>query len=268
MQKIVFSDVDGTLLNSEHQITPRTERAIRQLAGAGVPFVIVSGRGPSGIYPILREYGFRCPIISYSGGLIMDESGKVLSHKGFPKSRAKEIIEFLETSRFDLSWCVYSLDQWIVKDRRDPRIAREEAIVKAVAEEGSADSARDDQISKILCICGPGKIADVEEKLKEAFPDCAIVRSSDILLEVMARGTAKSAAVRTLCELWGVPLSEAVAFGDHYNDVDMLEAVGTGFLMGNAPEELKARIKRQTRDNDHDGIYYGLLEMGLVKEGP
>ena len=75
---IVFSDVDGTLLDSGHRIGSYTARAIAGLRERGVPFVIVSARGPSGIYPIFHRYGFRAPIISYSGALVLDEEGRML----------------------------------------------------------------------------------------------------------------------------------------------------------------------------------------------
>lgn len=264
LKRVVFSDIDGTLLNSEHKITPLTEQAIKKLKSRKIPFVIISARSPSGIYPILDEYGFSCPIISYSGALILDENRNVLFHKGIKKSNVKKLIEFIESSQFDMSWCIYSLDEWIVKDKSDPRIIREENIVKAEAVQGDVNSITDDEINKILCICNPEKILEIEEKLKEAFPDYSIVKSSDILLEIMESGITKATAVQALCSIWDIPLSEAVAFGDNYNDIEMLEAVGGGILMGNAPAQLKERIKIQTNDNDHDGIYYGLLKMNLI----
>lgn len=264
MKKIVFSDVDGTLLNPEHKITPFTEAAIKRLGEKGIPFVIISARSPSGIYPILREYGFSCPIISYSGALILDEEKKVLFNKGIDKSKAGRIIKYLEDHQFDLSWCAYSLDEWIVRDKSDPRIMAEEAVVKATATEGGIDTITGDEVNKILCICNPAKIIAIEEKLKAAFPACSIVKSSDVLLEIMEAGITKATAVETLCALWNIPLSEAIAFGNNYNDVEMLELVGHGVLMGNAPEELKRRIKTHTRDNSHDGIYHALLEMNLL----
>lgn len=265
MKRIVFSDVDGTLLNSRQEITPLTERAIKALKEKGIPFVITSARSPSGIYPILNEYGFNCPIISYSGALILDENRKVLYHRGMKKSGVKSLIEYMEYCRMDLSWCVYSLDEWIVKDKSDPRIIHEENEVKAQAMQGTVDSAANDEINKILCICGPGKIWEIESKLKEKFPQYSIVKSSDILLEIMESGITKETAVRTLCSLWDIPLSNAAAFGDNYNDVEMLEAVGSGILMGNAPEELKKRIPMQTEDNEHDGIYAALVKMGWIE---
>ena len=56
--KIVFSDIDGTLLNSEHRMSENTEKAIKYIKEQGIPFVIVTARGPSGVYPIFRRYNF------------------------------------------------------------------------------------------------------------------------------------------------------------------------------------------------------------------
>ena len=71
--KIVFSDVDGTLLDSRQEITPRTLRALKLLQKKEIPFVIISARSPSGIEPIVRKYGLRCSIVSYSGSVILNE---------------------------------------------------------------------------------------------------------------------------------------------------------------------------------------------------
>ena len=264
---IVFSDVDGTLLNSEHQVLPGTLSAIRLLKQQGIPFVIISARSPSGIYPIQEKYRFKSPVISYSGALILDEDGKILFSKGFSREPAKKVIEFIEENQFDCSWNIYSLDTWIVKDKHDPRVIQEENIVRAKAIEGTADTLPDDaDIGKILCMCNPDCILDIEQKLKSAFPSLSIAKSSSTLLEIMENGVTKSTAVKTLCKLWNIPLENTVAFGDHYNDVEMLETVAIPFLMGNAPEELKSRFSNITEDNDREGIYHGLSKIGLVPE--
>lgn len=264
MKRIVFSDIDGTLLNAQGEIMPLTILAIKSLQEKGIPFVITSARSPSGIYPILREYDFTCPIIAYSGALILDENRQVLYHKGMKKPGVKELINFMEERRLDLSWCIYSLDEWIVKDKHDPRIIHEEMEVKAQSVEGTVDSITNEEIHKILCICAPGKLWEIEKELIAHFPQYSIVKSSDILLEIMENGITKEIAVKKLCTLRGIPLSDAVAFGDNYNDVEMLEAVGSGVLMGNAPEELKKRIPMHTKDNNHEGIYYALKELELL----
>lgn len=261
---IVFSDVDGTLLDSRKKITPLTLRAVTQLKEKGIPFVIVSARSPSGLYPIWKEYDFRCPLICYSGALILDEDGKPLFHRGMQKAEAGRITGFLE--QFDVTWNVFSFDEWIVKDKSDPRVIKEEGIVRASSVQGSAQTAAQDEIHKVLCMCEPEQTELVEARLKAEFPQYSIVKSSDVLLEIMQSGITKAAAVNWFCEYCRMNPAQAVAFGDHYNDVEMLETVGFGYLMGNAPAPLKGRIARSTADNDHDGIYHALNALGLVGE--
>lgn len=262
---IVFSDVDGTLLNSRHQMLPGTLSAIKALRRQEIPFVIISARSPSGIYPILEEYDFKSPVISYSGALIMDESRNILYSKGFSVELAKEIIEFIEKNQFDCSWNIYSMDTWIVKDRHDPRVTLEEKIVHAEATEGTVERLPGHaDIGKILCMCNPDRLPEIEGKLKAEFPALSIAKSSNTLLEIMENGVTKSSGVKTLCALWNIPLESTVAFGDHYNDVEMLETVAMPFLMGNAPEELKSRFPNVTDSNDEEGIYNGLVKIGML----
>lgn len=262
--KVVFSDVDGTLLNTENELTQLTQKAIGKLKERKIPFVIVSARSPSGIYHILEENDFRSPIIAYSGALILDEERKPLHQHAMTYGQAKAVLDYIEGHRLDASWGVYSVDDWIVKVKDDPRVKTEEDAVKAQAREGTMDSLpKDAMVHKILCMCGPGKILGIEQQLKKAFPELSIVKSSEILLEVMAGGVNKAKAVRWLCGFWGVDIREAIAFGDNYNDLEMLEAAGYGTAMGNAPEDIRKKVGRVTKDNDHDGIYYALEELGL-----
>jgi len=266
--QIIFSDVDGTLVNGSQQIMPRTLGAIHALKQQKIPFVIVSARSPSGIYSLQRKFGFSCPIVSYSGALILNEEGSVISSKGYPRPLAAEVIAFLEENRFDCAWNLFSLDTWIVKDRSDPRIMVEEHEVAACSREGSVDDLPADAlINKILLICDPACVAQIQQALMEKFPELNVVESSNCLLEVMAKGISKGDAVRTLCSLWDIPLESAAAFGDFYNDVEMLEAVGMPFVMKNAPEELKKRFGRVTSHTCHDeGVYHALLELGMIAD--
>lgn len=257
--RAVFSDVDGTLLNSDRRITRRTLDALHMLRDQNIPFVIISARGPSGLYPILRDYDLTCPIICFSGALILSEKREVLWQKSFPGYRAQEVVAHLAACRFDMSVGLYSYDDWMVADKSDPRILREEQIVKAQARQMDFRTLPCDfDVHKILCICSPKQTDTAERSLKDRFPDLSIVKSSDMLLEIMAGQVNKAEAVKRLCSLWAVNVQDAAAFGDNYNDVEMLETVGHGFLMGNAPEPLLKRIPRITKDNDHDGIYEAL----------
>ena len=235
--KAVFSDVDGTLLNSVHRVTPRTGEWIHRILDKDIPFVIVSARSPSGIYPIMKRNGFECALISYSGALIMDRDRTVLYSKEIERGLAERIEQFFVKKAYDMSWCIYSGDDWLSPDRSDPRILREESIVEAQSREGS-----------------PGTILRIEEEVKRAFPEVAVVKSSDILLEIMAKGISKAEAVKRFCAHLGISPDETIAFGDNFNDVEMLEAVGRSYVMGNAPEEILDRFPYHTADNDHDGI--------------
>ena len=267
MKKIVFSDVDGTLLNKAHEMTELTVGAVHKLRELEIPFVIISARSPSGIYPIKDAYDIKGPTIAYSGGLILDENKKVLYHKGMPKAQAQEIITHIEEKGYDLSYCIYSIDQWVVKDKKDPRIIDEENIVKAQAMEGTVKDVVDEQINKILCICNPDELETIEADLKAKFPDLSIVKSSNKLLEIMPMGMHKAVGVTTLCKLWDIPLENVAVFGDNYNDVEMLSCAGHGFLMGNAPAKLQEQLKGTvvpTKDNENDGIYHGLKSLNWI----
>ena len=149
--KIVFSDVDGTLLNSENKMLDGTKYAIQKLHEKEIPFVIISARSPSGIYPILEENGFSCPIICYSGALILDDKKNTIYSAGFSKETAENVINFIEEEKFDCCWNLYSGDNWIVKDKSDERVIIEENIVHTFAKEGTIASLPDNaQVGKIL----------------------------------------------------------------------------------------------------------------------
>lgn len=264
VKKTVFCDVDGTLLNSKHQLSPLTIKAVKTLKQNGITFVIVSGRGPSEIYPIQKELNLKCPIISYGGALVLDENRNVLFHKGIKKPQVKVIIEFIEGNQFDLALCLYSLEQWIVKDKNDPRVIHAEKVVNSSTIQGDIDTVEADEISKLMCIVDPEKMSEVEEKIKNKFPNLTIVKSSHTLLEIMEKGITKATAIQAFCSKYDIPLDQTIAFGDNYNDLEMLELVEHGYLMKNAPDDLKQKFELHAEDHDNDGIYYTLKDMGLI----
>ena len=92
----VFSDIDGTLLTSEHVVSPLTSSAIHTLTDQGVLFTISSARSPSGIRPIIKKNDFHCCTIAFSGALILDEDQNILYEKGISISDASKIIDVIE----------------------------------------------------------------------------------------------------------------------------------------------------------------------------
>ena len=262
MVKIVFSDIDGTLLDPCHRLLPQTRQAVLGLEGRGVPFVIVTARGPTAVAPLLEDLGLRCGVISFSGGLMRDGAGRTLFHRGFPKGEARRLLDYI--AGWPVTVCIYAFDQWLARDRSDPRVAGEEAVVHAQAREGWLEDLTGEEVHKLLCMGEPADILRLERQMGEAFPGYSIVRSADTLLEVMAGGVTKAWGVRQACAHYGISLEEAAAFGDNYNDMEMLQAVGQGFLMGNAPKELLERFPHHTADNAHDGVGQALRQLGLA----
>lgn len=273
--KIIFSDVDGTLINSRRQFLPGTLYAISELQQKGILFVIASGRCPSGIFPLLDDHGLRCPVIAFNGGTIMDSDRKVLYSEGLDRETACEVASYIERELPECVWNIFSTHRWITRDAGDPKVIDEKALLRTDPTEGSLQDVMDlpasEDIGKILGMCDPSYIRYAEQRLKEAFPALSIAASNDHLLEIVPKTVSKSNAVREVCRLYGVPQAETVAFGDNYNDLDMLESVGMPFLMGNAPEEMKKRAARQpalqfhiTDTNDNEGIYKALTAAGII----
>ena len=127
----VFSDLDGTLLNSEKKITPDTCHAIQELNKNGIPFVMASARCPAAIEPIANTYGLQSSIIAFSGRLILDEQRNILYQKAFSASDAYTIVNYIETSLSSVTWNIYTGNNWLVKDPSVPEVALEFSIVKS-----------------------------------------------------------------------------------------------------------------------------------------
>ena len=135
--KAVFSDIDGTLLTSEHIVSTATIEAIASLQDKNIPFVIISSRSASCIYPILEKHHFQCPIVACGGAGIEDMNGRILSNEGMSKQTAATVIEFMTEKKFDLAWGIYSGKNWITNDRTDARILHEESVVEVESVEGT-----------------------------------------------------------------------------------------------------------------------------------
>ena len=259
MKTIIFSDVDGTLLNSQKDISFLTESILKKVINKKIPFVIASSRCVESIYKIIDEYHLSSYVIAFGGALIVDDKKNILYENKMNYSLVNNIINFLD-SNFDVAWNVYSSNKWIVKNKNDQRVITEEKISKVEAQESDLFEIKDD-IFKILCICNEEDTLLVEERLKKEFPDCYIVKSSSALIEISNKNVNKAQAVKKLCQILNYDIKETIAFGDNYDDLEMLQEVGRPFLMGNAPEDLKKIILSHTLSNDEDGIYFILKDL-------
>lgn len=261
--KIIFSDIDGTLLNSSHRIGRRTREKILELDQRGIPFILVSARMPEGVRLVQRELGNNRPIICYSGGLVLDEEGKVLDSCQIDLGLAREVQQFIRQQYPRISCNIYGGNQWVVEDDQNPYVIREEKITecKSVVGDMQERFAREGGIHKILLMGEVEEIAWAEDALREKFLRLSVLRSNENYLEIMEGGVKKSRGVHCLCRYYGISGEDAAAFGDGENDVDMFRAVKNSYAMANASAYVREQAGAVTLSNDDEGIYEVLRKL-------
>lgn len=255
--QIVFSDIDGTFLTDNHKVTEKTVIAVKSLLEKKIPFVLVSARMPEAIYPITEKIGVKIPIISYSGGLVLTEDEKILYDKKILAEDTKKVLQEISLNWSDVTVNYYSGRKWFVRNINDERVIREMKITSATAENADFEKLLEKNIlpNKILIMCEPSTCEKMEKELGKKFENLNVVRSSKILLEIMDKTVTKAEGIEVLLKHYNFSAENAVAFGDNYNDVEMLKMVGCGVAMGNAPETVKKISNEVTDSNENEGIY-------------
>ncbi|WP_196599681.1 Cof-type HAD-IIB family hydrolase [Pectinatus frisingensis] len=265
--KIIFSDIDGTLLNSHHQILPNSISAIHTLSKAGITFVPVSARMPAAIKPIICQIGIKTPIISYNGALILSAQNKKIYSKQLPPDSCHAIIKKIHQQWPQCIINYYTNDCWYVENISPDNIQTEIQItgVTPVIKNFPALLTNKNLLPhKLLCMASPMDCAHMETMLSDVYPELTIVRSSPTLLEIVDKSISKARAVKIFLSHYAVIPAQSIAFGDNYNDIGMLAEAGIGIAMGNAPQTVKASADKITATNDNDGIYAALHTLGLV----
>lgn len=253
--KIIFSDIDGTLLTSNHEVSERTKDRINDLKKRNIPFVLVSARMPKGISKVQKEINYKSPIVCYSGGLVVDKSGKYILSNGINIVLAHEIKKYINSNWSSVSTSCYCYDDWIVDDKENEWIKQESDITSVEPIEGEIiDACSNKVIHKILCMGKPDLIDELQSALLNKYSGLSIYKSKDTYLEIMDADAKKSGAMKILCDLFKNDICESIAIGDNYNDVDMIKAAGLGVAMGNAPLKVKNISDEVTDTNDNDGV--------------
>ncbi|MGP7816411.1 Cof-type HAD-IIB family hydrolase [Niallia sp. 01092] len=259
MYKLIFSDIDGTLLNSNHQISEETQNSLKFLQHKGIPFALVSARMPEGIFPLLKSCQLNEPIICFSGALLLGKEQingeREILYKATMKEKDVEEIYKLVSLQFpSVCFTMYSKDNWFVESLKDEWVEQEQEITSIIPKIFVFHSSSYPSVYKILCMGTPEHITSLEKELKKDYPKLSIYKSKATYLEIMAEGVKKSNAICILANQLGIYQDEIMAFGDNYNDIDMLKYAGLGVAMGNAPQIVKDAADLITSSNDEDGI--------------
>lgn len=260
---MVFLDIDGTLLDSQNQVSENTQKLLKRLEKKNIPIVLCSARSPSGVKQISDLIGIRGPYVCYGGGLILDADDSILSECGLPLSYASSIKRSISERFPNVRLSTYLYDVWLTDEMESEEIRNEMAITDCIPLVHSLEEAANgvDHVHKLLCIGSPSDLTLLKQYGARNYPEAEFVLSKPTYLEILPRGISKGSAVGTVCEHYQVDPAETVACGDSFTDIPMLECAGLGIAMGNSAELVKRSAKRVTASNDEEGVYIALKNL-------
>ncbi len=266
---IVFLDIDGTLLDSRHQVMPCTHNHLKYLHGRGVPIVLCSARPPEGVNLVAGQVGLHGPKACYNGGLIFDENSTILRDVGIDIQLAMDLKRFVSERIPELVVSAYLYNVWLAEDPRHPMIEQESEISGCTPLKGSLEKAATaaSHIHKLLCMGDAMRIRALQNEIPRYFPQLMALRSKATYLEILPQESTKGSAAQVLLAHYGLSAKQAVAFGDSDVDVDMLQYCGLGVAMGNAPRQVKEAADYVTASNDEEGVYIALNSLRLKAPG-
>ena len=257
--KMIISDVDGTLLDANHQITDENKKAVMEYRRAGGLFTLATGRIEKSAVKIQQELSVDIPLILYNGAKIVD-IGKniVVFEKYLTEDQATAAVRALEV--FPVSVILYSGGEGYTLSYTDN--IKEHAVMEGINPVLIKDMMTID-LSKVNKILFAGDNDDNDdilfgnylmeyERICKSLP--FIVRSNKRYLEFLPEGVNKGTAVEVLASHLGIPMEEIICFGDNLNDLEMIQKAGLGVAMGNGHEELKEIADFVAPPNTESGL--------------
>ncbi|EMY4795768.1 Cof-type HAD-IIB family hydrolase [Bacillus pacificus] len=258
MYKVVFFDVDGTLLSEiDRSMHESTKEAIHRLIDKGIHVVVTTGR-PYSLCSQFMELGINT-FISANGAHI--KCGEKVIHKSvLSREIVHDISRFAELHGHGISYFTEDFAMnGIASDNERVMQALSETLNLEKYPEKSKDLSKE-----IYCLC---LYADEMESQKfiEKYPMLTFERFHGYVINVLEDSkVSKLTAIQKVLEHLNICKSEAVAFGDGGNDIEMLQYVGLGIAMGNGGEELKTRADFVTKKASEGGILFALEKFHIV----
>lgn len=261
-KRMLFMDLDGTLLDDRKEITPGNRLALDQALERGHGVIITTGRPLKSAMDQARKLGMDkpgCCLIAYNGAVIYDWAQE---KQIFSRTLTYSVVYRVFDKVNPMGIHIQTYDEWtvLVEPRCDDEAVRRYCGLINMEHRVVGDVHTDltEEPVKVLLIDyeDQTELRKVESWLRETMAeevDCFF--SCDQYLEVVPKGMSKGEAVVMLCRMMGVPVENAVAVGDAANDLSMIAMAGIGVAMANGTDEVKAIADYVTlRDNNHDGI--------------
>ena len=253
MIRLLVSDIDGTLVTKDKELTAQVRAAAERLVQNGVQLVLVSSRPPHGVSLFADVLELRTPRAAFNGGVFTSASGEVLRAELMDEDAAREALDYLQSQGI-APW-LFTTDEWLLTDPDGDYVGWEQRtvrmeyrVVKDLAEyagrAGKIMAASKDFVKLRAC----------EEALQRRLHGRAAAhRSQDYYLDITHPRANKGEAVREAARLLGVDLAETACIGDMPNDLPMFDVAAFRIAMGNAPADMQARADYVAASNQDSG---------------
>jgi Cof subfamily protein (haloacid dehalogenase superfamily) len=271
--RLLATDIDGTLLNPQFQISEGDLAALRRAHATGMEIVLVTGRRHSFALPIAQQLGFDLWLISSNGAVTRSLSGETFHRDLMPAETCRQLCQAMIQFRgntvltFDkeikgaivlehLDEIGTSIRRWLEKNMEfiEFVVPIERALVSDPVQAMFCGTMA--RMSLALEALKGTNLMDKITVLRTEYP----VRGLS-MIDVLNRGCSKGHALERWARHRGFHRDQVMAVGDNHNDVEMLEFAGHPVIMGNACEELRARGWRITRGNEACGVAAALEEV-------
>ena len=261
--RLLAIDVDGTLLNSQHQVSDVTVDVLAKARAEGVEVLLASSRGPRAMFPVLSALGLTDPCVfigsqgAITGRYAADGTLFVDARHSIPVAAAREIVAAARQRGIEVNW--FSADDWYVSGV-DHTVEREARIVGTVPEVRDL-FAEENGPEKLMMIAPGDDVAPLRDIAAHLPGDMLAQVSNPTYLEITRADVDKAAAVVAYCADRGISSAEVVAFGDGPNDLGLFAFAGTSVAPANARPEVLAAATLRTDSNDEDGVAHAVTAL-------
>lgn len=257
--KLVAIDMDGTLLNSNNEVSERTKKAIEMAKKKGVHIILSTGRVLKSALSYSRNLDLKNPIVACNGAIIVDEDANIIYKRPIDNNKVKEIVNlarrkniyyhFYDESKFYSHVKVDEVLQFYNEGNENTSID-----IKVFQDIEEIVKHKDLNVYKFLFIDNnQDNLQDLRGEL-DKLGDISTSSSWANNIEAMGLNVSKGEAIRELCTRLQVKPEEVIAIGDSENDLSMLRFAGLGVSMGNGDESIKKQADYTTDSNDEDGV--------------
>jgi Cof subfamily protein (haloacid dehalogenase superfamily) len=265
--EILVLDIDGTLTNSQKEVSENTMQAIMKIQERGHKVVLASGRPTPGVLPLAKKL----KLSEYNGYILSFNGAKIINCKTnetiFQKVLPSDIIPQLHAAAVKHQVGIVSYENdCVITDMEIDEFMEKEAAINwiPIKKIDNFPAYVNFDVNKCL-MTGPGtKLEKVEADMKEAFGDrINVYRSEPFFLELMPKDIDKAYSLSHLLDYLGLSKEQMISCGDGYNDLSMIQYAGMGVAMANAQEIVKKAADYITLSNDEDGIAHVIHEFML-----